>query len=90
MTSACGQLTERGVAGVDKFNLKLLSSQAETTWKDGSKVMKYYQEAMKGQTADKRKQARAVQLPDLTTLNDSKREEYRKWTPFADVWDVRL
>jgi hypothetical protein len=68
---------------VDNFNLKLLSKQAEQTWKDGRKVMGYYEAAMAGQ-----KDAAQVKLPDLRTLSDQKREEYRRWTPFADVWDV--
>ena len=72
------------VEGVDQFNRKLLSKQAEDTWKDGAKVMGYYEAAMKGQ-----QDAQKVAIPDLRVLNDGRREEYAKWTPFADVWDVR-
>ena len=29
-------------------------------------------------------------LPALALLNDEQTREYQKWTPFADVWDVRI
>lgn len=73
---------------MDSFNRRLLSDQAAGTWNDGSKVMGYYQTALSGQK-DVKNQSPQVQLPDLQSLTDGKREEYRKWTPFADVWDVR-
>lgn len=51
--------------------------------------MGYYQFAMSGQRGSNDRSPR-VQLPDLHSLSDGKREEYQKWTPFADVWDVRV
>jgi hypothetical protein len=60
--------------------MKVLSGQAKHVWSDPKNVQRYYELAF--QATDK-------QLPDLGRLNVDKTQEYQRWTPFADVWDVR-
>lgn len=72
-------------AGVDQFNDKVLAHQATEVWRDPKKVQRYYELAFQGTGSA----ATDNELPKLVGLNHEKTLEYQKWTPFADVWDVR-
>lgn len=48
-------------------------------------VQEYYRLAFHGTGSS----ATDDKLPALALLNDEQTREYQKWTPFADVWDVR-
>jgi hypothetical protein len=70
---------------VEQFNKRLLSWQAIEAWSSARKVQEYYQLAFHGTGSA----ATDDKLPALELLNFEQTQEYQKWTPFADVWDVR-
>ena len=69
---------------MEQFNRRLLSKQAADVWANPEKVQQYYQASLSADAST------PVQAGDrLPRLNDEQTREYQKWTPFADVWDVR-
>jgi hypothetical protein len=67
-----------------QFNRRLLSKQAADVWANPEKVQQYYQASLVADAT-----APAKDRERLPRLNDEQTREYQKWTPFADVWDVR-
>ena len=62
--------------GVDGFNAKVLSLKFTRFWTNSKSVQQYYTKT-------------APRGDYHLHLKDEEFDEYRRWTPFADAWDVR-